>query len=147
SDAWARHPRLVPWFRGGLLDRARFHPLRDDHLHLEVAGRRLDGMTADRPVAFVSAGALARLPQDAYVARQGAVHELLVSVEGGDDDRDPDAVSNVAVRLVPADDEAPPVDDGSAELDVTLHRARRLQSASFLLPVGAVRALGALEAV
>ena len=139
---WRRHPALAPFVRAGRLDFGRFDADRDDRVRLERARRTIGPSTPAGRLVVIANYVFSGLPQDAFVVRGGRLREYLAETRlprGGRADRVAFAWRVGGATTTPYGDEA---------LDALAHaHATRRPRGPRLFPIGALRALGRLEAL
>lgn len=137
-----RHPALQPWISAGILDFARYDVGEDDEIRLERSGKVLSPRTLRNPLVVLANYVFDGIPQDAFAARGGRLHELLatLTVPEEEDLEEPTILQRVEVSW----EERPVSGDyyGDPELDAILREhAERLKDTAFLFPLAAVRCL------
>jgi tetratricopeptide (TPR) repeat protein len=146
---WRAHPQLRPFFEARVLDVALFDAERDEVLRLEVSGLTLAPGGAPRPLVAVANYVFDGLPQDAWLLRDGVLHESRVTLTapGAAVDRsDPALLHDLEVTFehVPVEG-APDVDPDVGALLATYREV--LGEGAFQLPtaaLGCVRRLARL---
>jgi len=87
-EAWAQHPRFVPLFASGQLERARFDVMATSALELEHGGGRIGRGDLGAPLVVIANYLLDSIPADLFCFRHGQVERGLVRLrqrqEGGD---------------------------------------------------------------
>lgn len=143
-DRWPDHPDLRAAFAEGRLDTCRFDADSPAPLELVHSGEALGPEPVVNPVIAVLNYVVDSLRQDAFLVRDGRLHEITVqAVMPADATRDehaPDATVDVQMRMGTRPARLPVYDDPS--LDALLARyAETLHHAEVLVPIGAIRAL------
>ena len=80
-QAWARHPRLQPFFASGLADRARVDITRTSELRLEHSGICLGAGELVEPLVLIANYVFDGVPTDLLRFQGGEVRRGLVSLE------------------------------------------------------------------
>ena len=87
-EAWAQHPRFLPLFASGQLERARFDVMHTSVLELEHGGARIGPGDLGAPVVVIANYLLDTIPAELFYFRLGRVERGLVRLrqrpEGGD---------------------------------------------------------------
>lgn len=138
-----RHPALEPWISAGVLDFALYSAGEDAEICLERSGEVLSQRTLRNPLIVIANYVFDSLPQDAFAARGGQLHELLATLtvpEAEEDLDEPTVLQRVEVSWEERPASAEPY--GDPELDAILREhAERLKDTAFLFPLAAVRCL------
>lgn len=99
-EHWRRHSSLRPFIQEGLLDFAQFDIESDVQLELLHSGDVLSAATLHNPLVVISNYVFDSTPQDAFVAADEKLFELLITVTTPQPERDladPDILSRVQI--------------------------------------------------
>jgi tetratricopeptide (TPR) repeat protein len=141
------HPSLQPWIEAGVLDFACYDATADAPIRLERSGEVLSAGTLRNPLVVLANYVFDGLPQDAFAARGGRLHELLPTLTLPEEEADLDEPT-ILQRLDLAWEERPLPDAalagyyGDPELDAVLGEyAGSLADTAILFPCAALRCL------
>lgn len=141
-EQWKAHRCLEPYIEYGLFDAARFDASADEHLTLEISGRRLEAGSVKNPVIVIANYVFDTLEQDAFRVQHGELAEARVSLRALPD-ADPKA--RYPLEGVEFDFSYRPIEgayyDDEVLDGVLAEYAARLGDASVPFPVGAIRCL------
>jgi len=87
-EAWAQHPRFVPLFASGQLERARFDVIDTSALELEHGGGRISPGDLGAPLVVIANDLLDSIPADLFCFRHGQVERGLVRLRQWPEDGD-----------------------------------------------------------
>jgi hypothetical protein len=151
-QAWARHPRLKPFFASGLADRARVDLSRTTHLRLEHSGVCLGPGDLAEPLVLIAHYLFDCTPCELLRFRQGQIERGLVSLHSAIPPAAADpAALLTSLELSYASTPLPPDPYGDPILDPLLDGYRRrladVPEAWMLFPAPALRALSRLAAL
>src|SRR6185369_7456867 len=146
-EHWRTHPSLVPFIKEGLLDLARFDLESDVQLELLYSGDVLSTDTLRNPLIVISNYVFDSTPQDAFVAAEDELFELLITLttpQNESDPADPDILSRIEISAIENSI------DGNYYEDLRWNRIlldykQRLSGASFLFPTSALRCINNLH--
>lgn len=98
---WRAHPQLQRFFAAGVLDLALFDAERDEALTLQIAGTTLSPGAPASALVVIANYVFDGLPQDAYLLRDGVLHESRVSLAAPGDTglEDPGLLGRVEVAF------------------------------------------------
>lgn len=99
-EYWRTHPSLLPFIEEGSLDLARFDLEHDDQIELVHSGDVLSTATLHNPIIVIANYVFDSTPQDAFVADEENLYEVLVTLNTPEheiDIEDPDILSRVQV--------------------------------------------------
>jgi len=139
-EHWRTHPSLVSFIEEGVLDFARFDLESDVQLELLETGDVLSTGTLRNPLIVISNYVFDSTPQDAFVAAENKLFELLITLTTPQhelDPADPDILSRIEISA-----NEHPI-NGSYYEDpkwnrILLDYKRRLTNTSFLFPTSAL---------
>jgi len=139
-EHWRVHPYLVPLIEEGVLDFARFDLESDVQLELLESGDVLATGTLRNPLIVISNYVFDSTPQDAFVAADDKLFELLITLTTQEHELDP-ADPDILLRIEISADENPI--NGNYYEDpkwnrILLDYKKRLSNASFLFPTSAL---------
>jgi len=158
-DFWKDHQALKPYFDSGRLDAAIFDAVEDDQITLWRSGRVLSAGAVKNPICIVANYLFDTLYHDIFQVDNGILKEGLVST-GSKEMEEPDPLDPEIIGRLENLYKYNPISTGyyDQEDGDELHFQRILQwyedyfkdneqGASFLVPVGALRALRRLTAL
>ena len=142
-EHWRAHPSLAPFIEDGSLDFARFDLERDVQLELLHSGDVISTGTQRTPLVVIANYVFDSTPQDAFVAAEEKLFELLITLTTPQpevDLADPDILSRVRISA----DENPI--NGNYYEDPSWNRIlhdykQRFTDAPFLFPTSALRCI------
>ncbi|MEN3326520.1 MAG: hypothetical protein V7638_1327 [Acidobacteriota bacterium] len=142
-EHWRNHPSLFPFIKDGLLDLARFDLESDVQLELLHSGDVLSTDTLRNPLVVISNYVFDSTPQDAFVAADEKLFELLITLTTSQKEIDP-ADSDILSRINISTNENPI--NGNYYADpkwnrILLDYKRRLSDTSFLFPTSALQCI------
>lgn len=142
-EHWRTHPSLLPFIKEGLLDLARFDLESDVQLELLHSGDVLSTATLRNPLIVISNYVFDSTPQDAFVAAEEKLFELLITLttaENEIDPADPDILSRVKISA-----NENPVNGNYYEDPkwnrILLDYKQRLTDTTFLFPTSALNCI------
>jgi tetratricopeptide (TPR) repeat protein len=141
-EQWKAHRCLQPYIEYGLFDAARFDASADEHLTLEIGGRRLDAGSVKNPVIVIANYLFDTLEQDAFRVQHGVLEEARVSLRARPD-ADPRArypLEGVEFDFSYREFDEPYYDDPVLD-GILAEYTEQLGDASVPFPVGAIRCL------
>ena len=150
--AWARHPRLRPFFDCGLADRARVDLTRTRELRLEQSGLRIGPGELSEPLVLIAHYLFDCIPTELLRFRRGKPERGLLSLRSAlpAQGADPAALLN-ALELHYSSEPLPAEPYGDPGLDGLLEAYQQalaeLPEAWLLFPAPALRALNRLGAL
>jgi hypothetical protein len=151
-EAWAQHPRFVPLFASGQLERARFDVMDTSALELEHGGERIGPGDLGAPVVVIANYLLDSIPADLLCFRQGQVERGLVRLHQRQEGGAPEAAA--LLQTLELDHRSEPLAAApfaEPTLDGLLANYQRqlaeIEVAWLLFPAPALRALERLAAL
>jgi tetratricopeptide (TPR) repeat protein len=98
-EYWRTHPSFVPFIEAGSLDLARFDLEHDVQIELVYSGETLSNATLRNPLVVISNYVFDSTPQDAFLADEENLFEILVTLTTPEeaDTEDPNILSQVAI--------------------------------------------------
>src|SRR5262249_19436240 len=139
-EYWRTHPSFLPFIKAGSLDFARFDLESDTEIELLDSGEVLSDTTLRNPLVVISNYVFDSTPQDAFLAAEEKLFEILVTLtmpEGKVDISDPDILSQVEIST-----NNNPVNGNYYKVPqwnrILLDYKQRLAETSFLFPTSAL---------
>lgn len=143
-EHWRTHPSLVPFIKDGLLDMARFDLESDVQVELLHSGEILSSDTARNPVVVIANYVFDSTPQDAFVAADEKLFELLVTLtipqQAEIDPADPDILASVQISAKENEIDGNYYEDPHWNR-ILLDYKQRLADTSFLFPTSALHCI------
>lgn len=142
-EYWRTHPSLLPFMKEGLLDLARFDLESDVQIELLGSGEILSTETMRNPLIVISNYVFDSTPQDAFLAAEENLFELLVTLtttQQETDIGDPEMLSRVEIST-----QDNPINGNYYEdpkwNDILLDYKQRLAGTAFLFPTSALHCI------
>ena len=143
-EHWRTHPSLLPLFKEGSLDIARFDLESDVQLELLNSSQILSSATLRNPLIVISNYVFDSTPQDAFVtAEEESLFELLITLNSPQvelDTADPDILSRVQISA-----NENPINgnyyEDPAWNRILLEYKQRLTGTAFLFPTAALQCI------
>lgn len=142
-EHWRKHPSLVPLIKEGLLDLARFDLESDVQLELLHSGDVLSTGTLGNPLIVISNYVFDSTPQDAFVAADEKLFELLITLttpQNEIDPADPDILSRIEISANENLINSNYYEDPKWNR-ILLDYKQRLSNASFLFPTSTLHCI------
>ena len=144
-EYWRTHPWLIPFIKEGSLDLACFDLETDAQLELLNSGEILSTTTLRNPLVVISNYVFDSTPQDAFLAAEENLSEILVSLRTSQKDSDdPDILSTIQISA-----HENPIDENYYDDPqwnrVLLDYKHRFTGTAFLFPTAALRCMGNLH--
>ena len=142
-EHWRTHPSLLPFIKDGLLDLARFDLERDVQFELLHSAEILSTATLRNPLVVISNYVFDSTPQDAFVAGDQKLFELLITLKTQEEEIDP-TYPDILSRIQISSNENPI--NGNYYEDpkwnrILLDYKQRLPDTSFLFPTSALHCI------
>lgn len=142
-EYWRTHPSLLPFIKEGSLDLARFDLENDVQIELLHSGDILSTATLRNPLIVIANYVFDSTPQDAFVAGEENLSEVLITLITPEDEldiEDPDILSMIEILA-----HENPV-NGNYYNDpewnrILLDYKQRLTGTAFLFPTAALRCM------
>ena len=142
-EHWRKHPSLLPLIKDGLLDFARFDLESDVQFELLHSGETLSTGTLHNPLIVIANYVFDSTPQDAFIAAEGKLSELLLTLTTAQEESDltdPDILSRVQISA-----NENPINgnyyDNPKWNHILLDYKQRLNNTSFLFPTSALHCI------
>jgi len=142
-EYWRTHPSLLPFMSEGSLDLACFDLERDVRFELLNSGETLSTTTLRNPLIVISNYVFDSTPQDAFLAAEEKLCEILVSLrtpEKESDTDDPEILSRIEISA-----RENPIDevyyDDPQWNRILLDYKQRFSDTAFLFPTAALHCL------
>lgn len=142
-EHWRTYPSLVPFIEEGLLDLARFDLESDEELELLHSGDVLSTGTLRNPLIVVSNYVFDSTRQDAFVAADEKLFELLITLTTSQheiDPEDPDMLSRIEISAVENPIKGNYYEDPKWNR-ILLDYKQRLNNTSFLFPTSTLHCI------
>src|SRR6185503_17993630 len=142
-EHWRTHPSLLPFIKEGLLDFARFDLESDVQFELLHSGEILSTGALRNPLVVIANYVFDSTPQDAFVAAEEKLSELLVTLttpQQESDLADPDILSRVQISANENPINGNYYDDPKWN-HILLDYKQRLTDTSFLFPTSALHCI------
>lgn len=139
-EYWRTHPALQPLIQEGSLDLARFDLENDVQIELLHSGETLSSATLRNPLIVISNYVFDSTPQDAFLAGDENLFEILVSLttpQNELDIDDPDILSRVEISAHENPVNGNYYDDPKCNR-ILLDYKQRLSGTAFLFPTAAL---------
>jgi tetratricopeptide (TPR) repeat protein len=142
-EHWRKHPSLLPLIKEGRLDFARFDLESDVQFELLQSGEILSTGTQRNPLVVIANYVFDSTPQDAFVAAEEKLSELLVTLttpQQESDLADPHILSRVNISAAENPINGNYYDDPKWN-QILLDYKQRLTDTSFLFPTSALHCI------
>lgn len=142
-EYWRTHPSLLPFIKEGSLDLARFDLENDVQIELLESGEILSNATLRNPLVVISNYVFDSTPQDAFLAADENLFEILVTLTTPKqelDTADPDILSRVEISAHENLINGNYYDDPKWNR-ILLDYKQRLTGTAFLFPTAALRCI------
>ena len=141
-EYWRTHPSLIPFIKEGSLDLARFDLENDVQIDLD-SGETLSNATLRNPIVVISNYVFDSTPQDAFLAAEENLFEILVTLTTPEyevDTEDPDILSRVEISAHENPINGNYYDDPKWNR-ILLDYKQRLNGTAFLFPTAALHCI------
>ena len=141
-EYWRTHPSLLPFIEEGSLDLARFDLEKDVQIELLNSGEILSNATLRNPLIVISNYVFDSTPQDAFLAADENLFEILVTLTTPPevDTADPDILSRVEISAHENLTDGNYYDDPKWNR-ILLDYKQRLSDTAFLFPTAALQCI------
>jgi len=146
-EYWRTHPSLLPFIKEGSLDLARFDLENDVQIELLESGETLSNATLRNPLIVISNYVFDSTPQDAFLAGEENLSEILVTLTTRQqeiDTEDPDILSRVEISAHENLINGNYYDDPKWNR-ILLDYKQRLSGTAFLFPTSALHCIENLQ--
>ncbi|MHC4390048.1 MAG: tetratricopeptide repeat protein [Planctomycetota bacterium] len=145
-DFFRSHPPLVPFLESGKLAVARYKHTDGARLRLEPNGPTLTPNSQPNPIVGIANYVFDTLEQDAFRCREGELFESQVLLEGPTDPTSAEELKKLRLHFHDVKLNGPGYDDPDVQSVLEAYRTG-MDQASFLIPIGAIRAVRSLRAL
>lgn len=146
-EFWRSHEKLQPFLEEGILDFARFNPGHDQELKPTHGGETLTAGKIANPIVFISNYFFDGIAHDAFLVKEGKLHESLVAVTSPQEEpdlSDPEIIGRMSLSYYHQPAKTDYYDKPQWN-KILRSYAERLADTAFLFPTGPMECIDNLK--